>query len=630
MPLYQIFRLSVVAGKRNKYRMHRLVFLCLICFLTQQNLTAQEQLQIENGKLIYNRPGESNESQWLYKNEEGQARLRQKQTTIEADSIKNFEQRNYAEAEGNVYINQADSVDIYSNTARYFGNQRRAILQGEVALLQDIYTLQTDKLNYNFNTRTATYDTGGELSDTTSTLTSINGSYNLRTKTAVFTDSVVLISPERRIETEQLTYYLDTKWAEFEGPTTIYEEDKVIKTNEGRYNTETGEADIQGNPIVEDESSVFKADRLTLNEKGGIGEATGNVYYLDRENDVELNSDKAKQLDSARIEATGNVLIQNREDSVTLTATRAIINNEQKEFFGRENVVLNLLTQETELLADSLDVFENDGYAIAKGRPFLTTVQEQDSIFIIAETLEAIRQDTIIQQDSVYNFIANKNVKLYKSDLQAIADSSYVNNIDSTITLFNNPVIWSDSTQISSDTIRIFLKNKEVDRIEFMNNAFSINHENQELYNQMKGKNMIAFFKDDELDSVFVNGNAETIYYAKDDDDAYVGVDKMQSGQIKAVFEEGQMKEVFWLKQQEGSTYPFQTIDPMDYRFRGFHWRNAERPFSKDYLLIFSGRKEGTLPEIPETTPTVPEEEGGKIQLGNTKELKKKKKGKDD
>lgn len=420
MPLYQIFRLSVVAGKRNKYRMHRLVFLCLICFLTQQNLTAQEQLQIENGKLIYNRPGESNESQWLYKNEEGQARLRQKQTTIEADSIKNFEQRNYAEAEGNVYINQADSVDIYSNTARYFGNQRRAILQGEVALLQDIYTLQTDKLNYNFNTRTATYDTGGELSDTTSTLTSINGSYNLRTKTAVFTDSVVLISPERRIETEQLTYYLDTKWAEFEGPTTIYEEDKVIKTNEGRYNTETGEADIQGNPIVEDESSVFKADRLTLNEKGGIGEATGNVYYLDRENDVELNSDKAKQLDSARIEATGNVLIQNREDSVTLTATRAIINNEQKEFFGRENVVLNLLTQETELLADSLDVFENDGYAIAKGRPFLTTVQEQDSIFIIAETLEAIRQDTIIQQDSVYNFIANKNVKLYKSDLQAI------------------------------------------------------------------------------------------------------------------------------------------------------------------------------------------------------------------
>ena len=627
MPLYRTFLLlEAVARKNSQTLFTQLAVFCILLIGSAVNSFGQDQLQIENGELVYSRPNESNESQWLYTNEEGQARLRQKNTTIEADSIKNFEARNYAEALGNVYINQADSIDIYSQSGKYYGNERRAVLQGEVALLQDIYTLQTDRLNYNFNTRTATYNTGGELSDTTSTLTSIKGSYNLATEVAIFTDSVVLISPERRIETEELTYYLATNWAEFNGPTTIYEQDKVITTTKGRYNTATGAADIEGNPVIESEGTLFSADNVQLDEQGGIGQADGNVYYLDRENNVELTSDRAKQIDSVRIEATGNVFINSLEDSITLTTTRAIVNNNDKEFFARENVVMKMLSQDTELIADSLDLFDKRGYAIAQGRPFLTTVQDKDSIFLIAETLEAVRQDTLVQQDSVYNFIANRNVKLFKSNLQAIADSSYVNNIDSTITLFKRPVIWNDSTQISADTIRIFLKNKEVERIEFLSRPFAINLENKNLYNQMKGKEMVAYFKNDELDSLFVNGNAETIYYAKDEEDGYVGVDQMKSGQIKAIFLEGKMKEVHWLKQQEGTTHPFQTIDPNNFQFSGFYWRIAERPYSKDYLLIFSGRKEGEIPDIPDPPSQNNGQRDDAIQLGKNQEFDKRSK----
>ena len=590
MPWFQTFQSLV--EKRNNNFFTLLLFGILLC--STNEVFAQELLKINRGELVILRPDGEINSQMLYKNEDGQAQLQQKETTIDADSIKYFKTRNYAEALSNVYINQADSVDIYSNRAKYFGNQRRAELIGEVALMQEVYTLQTDKLNYNFDTKIATYNTGGELSDTTSTLTSKVGQYNLNTKVATFTDSVVLISPNRRIETEKLIYEMDTKWAEFSGPTTIYEEDQVIKTTKGRYNTETGEAKIDGQPTIENEETSFSADLVELDKKGGIGKASGNVNYYDKVNQIRLTSNNAEQLDEDRIKAYNNVHIVSEKDSVDFKGTEAIINDKTEEFFGY-NATVKLLNQDTELLADTIQFSEQDGFGLAIGRPFVTSVQEQDSIFMTAKELTAVRQNDTV--DSTYNFIANKRFKLFKSDLQAIADSAYVNNVDSLISLFKQPVIWNDSTQMTADSIDIFLKGKDVERVEFRKNAFFINLENNDLYNQLRGKEIIAYFTDGKIDSLFVNSNAETIFYVKDDVDAYVGVDKMKSGQIKVNFEDGKMKEVFWMKQQEGTTIPFEEVNPEDMKFTGFAWRENLRPTSKDYILIAAGRKEGTLPD---------------------------------
>ncbi len=611
-----------LAARRTRNRILNLrSFLFVFTLLLCSNLSlSQDKLRIINGDLLIRNPDQPNESIFLESNKKGQVQLIQKNTTIESDSTNYFDKRNYAEALGNVFINQDDSIDIYSNEAFYYGNTEKTILTGEVALLKDFYSLQTEKLNYDLRTKVATYNTGGELADTSSTLTSKRGTFYVNDDRAVFKDSVVLVTPTQRIETDKLTYSLNDKWAFFEGPTTIYEEEQVIKTTKGKYNTETGEAILQspseifrdgqviktdkgsfntetgaaileGNPEIDDDEKFAKADRFIITDESGFGKAEGNVYLKDKKNNAEIYADQVEELEEDLYFATGNVDATSWKDSINLKAQRAKINQVDETLFATDDVVFTILNQETQLLSDTLDVDQKIGKGIATGRPFLSTVDQGDSIFLISKRMEAVQN--IQEQDTVYDFIADKHVMLFKSNIQAVADSAYVNQRDSMITLYKNPVLWSDSTQMSADTIRIFLKGKEIDRVEFRDNCFFINLVQDQLYNQLKGKKMDAFFVNGKVDSLHTNGNAETIFMVQDDDGAYVAIDQMQAGKMDVTFLENEVDEIYWYEQQTGTTHPFQEVNPETFILNGFEWREREKPTSKEDLLIAIGRKEG-------------------------------------
>lgn len=207
--------------------------------------------------------------------------------------------------------------------------------------------------------------------------------------------------------------------------------------------------------------------------------------------------------------------------------------------------------------------------------------------------MTAIRQ--INEQDTLYDFSANKHVLLFKSDIQARADSAYFAQQDSIITLFKNPVLWTDSIQLSADTIKIYLEKEGIKKVEFRQNCFFIQWVEQSLYNQLKGREIDAYFLNNKIDSLYANGNAETIFMVQDEDSTYVAIDKMKSGKMDVNFNENKIDEIFWYNQQEGTTYPFQKSNPDEFKLSGFAWREDERPKSVDDLLIAIGRKEGTF-----------------------------------
>ncbi len=604
MNLFQMYHLS--AEKRSK----SLFSFCLVLLLlfTLTTVYGQQKLEIVNGNLIITELNKENQSITLISNEKGQAKLIQKNTTVESDSTIYFEKRNFAQAIGHVYINQDDSIDVYANRANYYGNEQRAELIGEVALLNDVYSLQTERLDYDLKNKIATYKTGGELSDTSTNLTSKKGTYYVGEERAVFQDSVVLINPERRIETEKLTYNLADHWAYFEGPTTIYEKEQTIKTTAGKYNSETGEAVLSNRPEIIGDSTIAQAEIVNLDQKSGLGEASGEVYLKDLKNNSELFAQHVKQINEDEIEATGQqVIMNNWEDSIQLKADYTLVNQKLKNFFARNNAQIKLLNQEAELIADSLNYNDSLGIGHAMGRPFLSAYDGKDSIYIVAKLIKAIRR--VEEKDSLYDFSADRDVLLYNAKLQARADSAYYNQKDSIITLYKNPVIWSDSTQMSADTIKIYIKEEGINKVEFRQNAFMIQWIEKELYNQLRGREIDAYFEgDNKLKFVHTNGNAETIFIVQDDEDgSYVAYDKMKSGKIDAYFKENKMEEVFWYNQQEGKTTPFQEGQPEEFRFSGFLWRKNEQPHSKEDLLSAIGRIEGSyqlkpLEELKEQT----------------------------
>src|SRR5205085_2150852 len=81
--------------------------------------------------------------------------------------------------------------------------------------------------------------------------------------------------------------------------------------------------------------------------------------------------------------------------------------------------------------------------------------------------------------------------------------------------------------QLKADTINILLKNKVVDQIKMLKAGFVSSKADSSLFNQMKGKNMYGYFETGEMKRLLVDGNGESVYYAKDDSGAYIGVNKI-------------------------------------------------------------------------------------------------------
>ncbi len=130
-------------------------------------------------------------------------------------------------------------------------------------------------------------------------------------------------------------------------------------------------------------------------------------------------------------------------------------------------------------------------------------------------------------------------MRIFKSDLQVACDSLSFSSKDSVFWFYklqNLPLIWSDTSQFSGDTIRMSMKNKKLDRIWLRQNALVINSEDEQFFNQIKGRNTTAFFRDDQVREMLVEGNAQAAYYALDDDHAYIGFNETECSEMRLYF----------------------------------------------------------------------------------------------
>src|SRR5699024_8366131 len=73
-------------------------------------------------------------------------------------------------------------------------------------------------------------------------------------------------------------------------------------------------------------------------------------------------------------------------------------------------------------------------------------------------------RDTSISDTAETRIVsAYHDVRIFKSDLQGIADSAYFGFPDSLIRTFGNPIFWSQGSQLSADTVYLQLKNQKID-----------------------------------------------------------------------------------------------------------------------------------------------------------------------
>lgn len=424
---------------------------------------------------------------------------------------------NVLEAFGHVRINQADTVTITGNRATYDGAKRTAIMTGNVVMQDPRMTLTTPSLNYNLESRTAAYTEGGTIVDPENRLQSRRGTYDTRSKLFTFQQDVKVFTEDYNITAENMRYNTLSKVVYFQGPTVIKGESGDLYAEEGTYNSLTKVSRFGRNAYILTPEYRLGGDDLYYDQASGYGTANKNVTLRSLKDDITIYGQSGR--------------------------------------YWRER-----------------------GVAKVSGKPVMQSVMDGDTLYMAADTLVSREAKGTLGKSMLF---AYNNVKIFKSDLQGSSDSLSFNRTDSVMHMNGNPLLWSDNSQLESDTIHIFLRNRVLDRMEMYSNAFISSEDTIKNYNQIKGRHMTAFFRAGDINRVNVNGNGESIYYVLEGDSVMTGLNKVICSNMVVRFAENKLKTISFLVNPDANLIPPHELKPADKQLEGFSWQEEQRPEKK-------------------------------------------------
>jgi lipopolysaccharide export system protein LptA len=631
--------------------------------------------------------------------------FRQDNAILTCDSAVFYTAKNYFEAYNNVHINQADTINIYSDFLTYDGNAKLAHLTSNVRLVDKSSVLTTNILDYSMVPKVGTYVEGGKIVNKDATITSKNGYYFANSRDAYFRYNVLVVTEQSTIKSDTLRYNTFSNWAYFYGPTNIKEKDGGnLYTENGAYNTKTRYAYFGKNNLYTSGSRSMKGDSLYYDGIAGYGRAVRNIIFRDTVDKMLMRGQlgyyyKADQRTLvtknayAGMGTNDSVTVKDvkKPDSLWLGAdtleTQMVLQKSLKLIKGpvikKDNELgeedreskMNGVTKKSAATTKKTgvpvspgnktgqkpdekkkpatnvkpappgakDSLKNDSLLKDKIPPkkqdslvrgSSVTINKVDSTLktpvsglkkdtISPISISKIKKDSlktdslklppgmkksvtelkdkvqlglkkpVVKKDSLpFNPLdtvrtrsikAYRHVNVFKSNMQAKADSLFYTSADSTLRWYRNPIIWSQGSQQTGDTIYLQLRNKKINSVQIIQNAFAVNVDpiDTTKFNQIKGKLITGFFKDGKLNTMYVDGNAESVYFTKTDDGKkYEKMNQTVSSRIKIVFRNNEIGDVVPIKNVEGATTPVIDIK-QDVLLTGFIWKPELRPRSK-------------------------------------------------
>lgn len=449
----------------------------------------------------------------------GNVEMKHQNSLISCDSAYFFREQNRAQLFGTVTIrDEIDPITTTSAYAEYDGTTKVAKLRNKVVFTNESIKLFTEHLDYNRETNVASYFNGGKMVDSVNVLTSELGRYEINVEKISFQQQVVLVNPDYTLKTDDLIYLTIPKTAQTPGLTNIVSKEGYL-------------LDAQKGIYYDTQRKQFK--------------------FFDGIVDTEKSRVKADELfydePAAYYEGKKDLRIFNKERKL--------------EVFG-----------------DVGTYWEKKKYSQVYGNALVRKYFQQDTLLMTADTLISHDND----QDSANYLLAFHQVKMVKSDLSGKADSLLYTFSDSSIHLFNDPILWNRSSQISADSMVFYIKNESLDRVFMKNKSFAIMSDTLLNFNQMKGRKMTGYFKEGQLSRLIIEGNGESLYYALEGDTLTQGINRILSATIALSFEDGYIKKSNFGIKPDGKFTPVQDIDEKISRLEGFRWREEEKPDRKE------------------------------------------------
>ena len=537
----------------------------------------------------------------------GNVQLRHDSTFLFCDTALLFGPQ--VQARGNTSVVQGDSLRIFSDTLTYSSETGIATLVGNVVLLNGPQRLLTNRLRYNTQTRVATYQSGAFLETDSTRMFSRRGTYYVGERKVVFRDSVRIEDARFRLQADSMTYRVDEEKAYFTGPTLINQGASRLYCESGNYHMPTQQglfideaqfadtlreavADtifydgrteritLYGQAVYREADRLATGDVLDYREATGDFRIRGQAYLRDGEQEItaegidyNTKSEQFRTRGRSRVVDGGQILRADVIRNTDSTDLAMVIGH----------VVWEDTINQVILQCDSAIYQRSSGYLEAMGNPpLLRQVIDQDTLYMVADR---IRSERLPGPDSARLLQAYQHVFIYKSDLQVRCDSLSYDEAADRFSFFHDPVVWSDTSQFTADTIHMAFREDQIDTIYLRKDALILNSPDELFFNQIKGRNIQAGFAENELRRMDVLGNAQAIYYVLDEQRAYVGVNASECSEMLLMFANNEIEDIYSLGQPTSIMHPMGAVDHQSIRLAGFRWRSAERPSSRADIL---------------------------------------------
>lgn len=549
----------------------------------------------------------------------------------------------------------------------YFNTETNDIFfKDNVVIVNPDFTLRTDTLKYQASSEVATFLAPTLIAQDSARIYTEAGFYNIKEKQASFTKNPQYLKGDRKAWAKVMRYdgslkevtliseaYIEdstslaiaelivhselTEVTVLEGNAFIRDGDRTIRGDRIIYDARNGTYSTIGRTHIEDGSQTLDALQVDYDKKKDIAIVVGQVVWTDTvekltvvceyaEHSKKRNFIKAsggkygrplmiKVIDGDSLYLSADTLLSSEivaEDSLEMRDSLALSSGELPDSAAISEVKM----PDT----DSLPAAVEDTLSDKKVSP-LFPLEPEAANTLHPESPEPpnlLSDSTNIENPVEIGaeeeekpprlILAYRDVRIFKSNLQAICDSLSYSSLDSLFRLFRQPLIWSDTSQFSADTVNIQLANDKIDRIFLRQNSFIINTPDEVFFNQIKGKNSTAFFENSNLRRVRVSGNAESVYYALDDDRAYMGVNKAICSEMLIEFGDNKVEGIHFYTEPKATLLPMKKADHEQLKMQGFNWQIEKQPRSVEDLLLPKKEMKAAAPpaEVPDG-----EDEGG-------------------
>ncbi|MDR0872756.1 MAG: hypothetical protein LBN27_04715 [Prevotellaceae bacterium] len=404
--------------------------------------------------------------------------------------------------------------------------------------------------------------------------------YDGNVKTAYLRRHVRMVNRDVTLTTDSLNYDRNANVGYYFGGGKITDPKNVLVSQRGYYYPARREAVFRKNvKLTNADSLIITSDTLLYNTQTKIAYLLGQSEIENRDGQIfsELGSYNTNTQYSSLYKHS---LVKNK-DGKSLTADTIYYDKERGlgRVFG--NAEIKDTTQKVILRGDKGYYNEITQESMMTRRAVAVEYSAADSLFLHADTL-------FHRKDSTFSLLrAFRHVRFFRSDVQGKCDSLVYATRDSLLSMYADPILWSDNNQLTGNLIQAFIRDSVIDYILVKENAMAVMQDiDTTRFNQLIGKDIKGYIRGKELYRIDVSGNTQSIYFPRESDSTLVGVNKSESSFMTIYLKENKVDKVVLYPGATGKMLPDNNLAHEDIFFPTFVWHNAIRPRTPDDIFL--------------------------------------------